>query len=180
MGDSRFCLIRLSTNRNSVAKSIRSATKAYTGKTERWNGILVGNIGWPCHKSPVMECVSRVKGTSIENRRRSAPVGVCLSSGINRSLFRWRRNWRMLRQHVVSRASLLFECGADIGCRYASRSKYSIDSLVYLLFSSFPFVFAILPPLSSLCSSQLSVFSQTLESLRAFAHTALSFSLRRD
>lgn len=91
MGDSCFCLIWLSTNRNSVAKSIRSATKAYTGKTERWNGILVGNIGWPCHKSPVMECVSRVKGTSIENRGgearrwacvfRVALIGLCFVGG---------------------------------------------------------------------------------------------------
>ena len=37
------------------------------------------SIGWPCHKSPVMECVSRVKGrTSIENRWRSTPGGRCV------------------------------------------------------------------------------------------------------
>lgn len=47
-------------------------------------------------------------------------ICVCLSSGINRSLFRSRSSWRMPHRHVVTRASLLFECGADIGCRYAA------------------------------------------------------------
>lgn len=56
-------------------------------------------------------------------------ICVCLSSGINRSLFRSRSSWRIPNRHVVTRASLLFECGADIGCRYAAPIALNIRSI---------------------------------------------------
>jgi len=69
------------------------------------------------------------EGGDGEGRRRNSEnvrAAVCLLSGINRSLFR-RESERCPAR--VARAALLFECGADIGCRYIAirPSKYPID-----------------------------------------------------
>lgn len=73
-------------------------------------------------------------------------ICVCLSSGINRSLFRSRSSWRIPNRHVVTRASLLFECGADIGCRYAAPIALNIRSISLPppSFSAYPHRFTIL------------------------------------
>ena len=87
-------------------------------------------------------------------RRRNSEyvrAAVCLLSGINRSLFRRESERCPVR---VARAALLFECGADIGCRYIAirPSKYPIDRFLSRVSVTIPrqsYRFSFLPSRSS-------------------------------